>query len=157
MPLPKSFPLIQPETNWKGKGKPNAFCEREKQLPSNHPSATTMPLVLLSRRLRWLESSGLSSQRGACAEGKILGLGGCSFKSCILFWVSAIVWGVGKETEVRVWLFSAGQAVSAYLFISNARNTHSGCHNPRSDGAAEDAASCSPFVQTMPGGTPGFL
>lgn len=153
--------MIQPETNWKGKGKPNALCKRRvKKLPvraSNHPSATRMPLVLLSQRLHSLESSGLSSQCGAYAGGKILGLGGCSFKSCILFWASAIIWGIGNDTEVHVCLFNTGQAVSVYLFISNTHNIHSGFHNLCAGAAAKDVASHLPLVQTMPGDVHGFL
>ena len=154
MSVLKNFLLIQPETNWKGKGKPSALCKsRDKKLPIralNHPSATRMPTVLLSQRLRSLESSGLSSQ---CK----MYTGGCSFKSCILFWASAIIWRVGNETEVHVCLFNTGQAVSAYLFISNVHNIHSGFHNLLSDGATKDAVSLLPSFQTMPGDVRSFL
>lgn len=51
--------------------------------------------------------------------------------------------------QAHVFLFNTGQAVSAYVFISNAHNTHPNFHN--SDSAAEDAVSLSPSVQTMPG------
>lgn len=114
-------------------------------------------MVLLSQRLYLLGSSGLSSQCWEYTGGKILGLGGCSFKSCVRFWVSAIIWRVGNETEVHVCLFNTGQAVSAYLFISNAHNIHSGFHNLLSDGAAEDVASHLPLVETIPGDVRGFL
>lgn len=74
-------------------------------------------MVFLSQRLPSLEASGLSSQCRTYAGGKIAGLRGCSFKSCILFCVSAIIWRVRNETGALVCLFNTGQAVSVYIYL----------------------------------------